>query len=312
MEFVWGHSGRYNDFSRYFRRQFDGKVQKISVDGGFTCPNRDGSISRSGCSYCNNDTFNPDYCRSEKSISRQIEEGIRFFSAKYSNMRFLAYFQAYSGTYAAVPVLKERYREALGDQRVIGLVIATRPDCVNEEILDYLEELSQSCYLKIEFGLESVRDDTLRRINRGHTFSDSVRALEATAERKLHSCAHLILGLPGEHYPDFMEQAKVISTLPVESLKLHQLQIHHGTPMAAAYRRNPGSFHLFPVEEYLELTADYLELLNPSLVIERFVSQAPPAMVIAPNWGLKNFEFTARLEKLLKKRDSWQGKQYSI
>lgn len=310
MQFEWGHSGRYNDFSSYFRKQFDGRVQKISVDGGFTCPNRDGSKAWNGCSYCNNKTFNPDYCRLEKTISDQVREGINFFSRKYSSMRYLVYFQAYSNTYADLSVLKERYEEALANPKVIGLVLGTRPDCVNEEILDYLAELSRSFYIMIEFGLESVKDETLRRINRGHSFAESVKALEAATKRNLHTCAHLILGLPGENYDDFLNQSRVISKLPVENLKLHQLQIHRGTRMAVEYLRDPAHFNLFSVEDYLDLVVDYLELLNPAMVIERFVSQAPSGMVIAPKWGLKNYEFTAKLEKRLEARLTWQGKRY--
>lgn len=310
LQFAWGHSGRYNDFSSYFKKQFSGRVQKVSVDGGFSCPNRDGSKALHGCSYCNNKTFNPEYCRLEKSISDQVHEGINFFSGKYISMRFLAYFQAYSNTYAELPVLKERYEEALAHPKVVGLVLGTRPDCVNEEIFDYLAELSQSCYVMIEFGLESVKDETLKRINRGHSFSESVRALEEAARRHIHTCAHLILGLPGEDYDDFLNQARIISQLPVENLKLHQLQIHRGTRMAVEYLRNPDDFNLFTVEAYLDLVIDYLELLNPAIVMERFVSQAPSEMVIAPKWGLKNFEFVAKLKKRMEARSTWQGRLY--
>ncbi|MDD4192887.1 MAG: TIGR01212 family radical SAM protein [Mangrovibacterium sp.] len=310
MHFPWGHSGRYNDFSSFFRKQFAGRVQKIAVDGGFSCPNRDGKKALNGCSYCNNKTFSPEYCRLEKSINSQIDEGIRFFSRKYPSMQFLAYFQAYSNTYAPLQVLKERYEEALAHPGIIGLVLGTRPDCVNEEILDYLVALSRRCYVMIEYGLESVKDETLIRINRGHSFADSVKALEETAKRGIHTCAHLILGLPGENEDDFLTQAGVVSQLPVENLKLHQLQIHRGTRMAVEYLRNPDGFHLFTVDAYLDLVVDYLELLNPKIVVERFVSQAPPEMVIAPRWGLKNFEFTAKLEKRLHERVTWQGKRF--
>ncbi len=310
MHFPWGHSGRYNDFSSFFRKQFAGRVQKIAVDGGFSCPNRDGKKALNGCSYCNNKTFSPEYCRLEKSINSQIDEGIRFFSRKYPSMQFLAYFQAYSNTYAPLPVLKERYEEALAHPGIIGLVLGTRPDCVNEETLDYLAALSRRCYVMIEYGLESVKDETLIRINRGHSFADSVKALEETAKRGIHTCAHLILGLPGENEDDFLNQAGVVSQLPVENLKLHQLQIHRGTRMAVEYLRNPDDFHLFTVDAYLDLVVDYLELLNPKIVVERFVSQAPPEMVIAPRWGLKNFEFTAKLEKRLHERVTWQGKRF--
>ena len=310
QQFSWGHSKRYNDFSTYFRQKFDGRVQKVSVDAGFTCPNRDGTIAWDGCSYCNNNTFKPDYCRMEKSLTEQLHQGIKFFSKKYHSMRFLAYFQAYTNTYADFAVLKARYEEALSHPDVIGLVIGTRPDCINEEILDYLEELSRRCYVMIEFGVESVKDETLMRINRGHSFAVAQEALRETARRNIHNCAHLILGLPGESRADFLEQARVISQLPVENLKLHQLQIHRGTRMASEYQRDPSDFNLFSVEEYIELVVDYMELLNPDIVVERFVSQAPPGMVLAPDWGLKNFEFVAKLEKRLAERDTWQGRLF--
>ncbi|WP_423127500.1 TIGR01212 family radical SAM protein [Gaoshiqia sp. Z1-71] len=310
QKFPWGHQKRYNDFPTYFRNKFTDRVQKVSVDAGFTCPNRDGSKALNGCSYCNNKTFKPDYCRLEKSISEQLYEGVEFFARKYKSMRFLAYFQAYSNTYADLPVLKERYEEALSHPKVIGLVLGTRPDCVNEEILDYLAGLSERCYLMVEFGIESVNDHTLRHINRGHQFAEARWALEETARRNIHNCAHLILGLPGENRDDFLRQARVISQLPVENLKLHQLQIHKGTRMALEYELHPEAFQLFSVEEYIDLVVDYLELLNPAIVVERFVSQAPAGMVIAPNWGLKNFEFAAKLEKRLEERATWQGRLF--
>ena len=307
-QFLWGHSGRYNDFSRYFRKSFDYRVQKLSIDGGFTCPNRDGSKSRNGCHYCNNESFNPEYCRQEKSIRNQVQEGINFFSRKYKSMKYLAYFQAYSNTYGCLEVLKERYEEALTHPDVVGIVIATRPDCVGEKTLDYIKELSNKYYVMVEFGVETIKDDTLKHINRGHSFDDSTKAIMITAERGISTCVHMILGLPGEGRDDFLEQARVISKLPVKILKLHQLQIHTGTMMASEYRKNPENFHLFTLDEYLELIVDYLELLNPAIVVERFVSQAPSDMVLAPKWGLKNYEFTAKLEKLLEVRQTWQGR----
>ncbi len=308
QQFPWGHNRRYNDFPGYFKNKFQGRVQKVSVDAGFTCPNRDGTKALNGCSYCNNTTFKPDYCRLEKSISEQVQQGIDFFAKKYKSMRFLAYFQAYTNTYAPVKVLKERYEEALQNPKVVGLVIGTRPDCISGEVLDYLEKISKDFYVMVEFGVESVKNETLQRINRGHLYEHSIQAIEETAQRGIHNCAHLILGLPGEDRSDFLIQAKEISKLPVENLKLHQLQIHKGTKMASDYEKQPGEFHLFSADEYLELVVDYLEHLNPSIIVERFVSQAPPNMLIAPKWGLKNFEFVAKLEKLLEKRQTWQGR----
>jgi len=310
MDYYWGHRKRYNDFSTYFRKIFNGRVQKVSVDAGFSCPNRDGTKGVGGCSYCNNKTFKPGYCNSKTSVTEQLEEGIRFFSKKYSVMQFLAYFQAYSNTYAPLEKLKMLYTEALQSPKIIGLVIATRPDCVDREILDYLAELSSKYYVMLEFGIESHRNDTLRRVNRGHSFEESAWALEETARRGIHNCAHLILGLPGETYSDFIDQAKSLSQLPVENLKLHQLQVHRGTRLYKDYLQNPGDFRFFSIEEYVDLVVDYLEVLNPAIVVERFISQAPPGMVVAPAWGLKNFEFVAKVEKRLEERKTWQGRLY--
>lgn len=309
-QFPWGSDKRYNDFSGYFRKKFNGRVQKISVDAGFTCPNRDGSRGTGGCSYCNNQTFSPGYCNLEKSVTDQLTEGIDFFARKYNSMQYLAYFQSYSNTYAPLEDLKKLYEEALAHDRIIGLVIATRPDCVNVEILDYLMVLSQNHYIMVEFGIESHKNSSLDRMNRGHGFDESVWALKETAKRNIHNCAHLILGLPGETEEDWLDQAKVISKLPVENLKLHQLQIHKGTRMYHEYLQNPREFKMFSVDEYLDLTVKYLELLNPDIVVERFVSEAPDVLLVAPRWGLKNFEFTAKLEKLLEARATWQGRLF--
>jgi radical SAM protein (TIGR01212 family) len=309
--FVWGSNKRYNDFSGFFRRKFDGRVQKISIDAGFTCPNRDGSRGTGGCSYCNNSTFSPAYCNLEKSVASQLTEGIEFFSGKYNSMKFLAYFQSYSNTYASLEILKNLYEEALSHKEVIGLVIATRPDCLTPEILDYLQMLAEKYYIMVEFGIESHKNSSLEQINRGHTFEESIKALQETARRKIHNCAHLILGLPGETETDWLDQARVISQLPVENLKLHQLQIHKGTRMYHEYLQDPEQFPMFTVEGYLELVVQYLELLNPEIVVERFVSEAPDELLIAPRWGLKNFEFTAKLEKLLKEKDTWQGRLFA-
>ena len=308
--FLWQGDKRYNDFSGYFRRKFEGRVQKISVDAGFTCPNRDGSKGTGGCSYCNNQTFSPAYCYLEKSVTAQLTEGINFFSRKYASMKYLAYFQAYSNTYAPLENLKLLYNEALSHPQVIGLVIATRPDCLTDEILDTLQLLAQKYYIMVEFGVESHMNQSLERINRGHTFEDSVMAIEETAKRKIHNCAHLILGLPGETELDWLNQARVISKLPVENLKLHQLQIHKNTRMYNDYILNPEMFTMFTVDGYLELMVQYLELLNPEIVVERFVSEAPDELLVAPKWGLKNFEFTAKLEKLLEVKDTWQGRLF--
>jgi len=308
--YSWGHSKRYNDFPTYFKNLFSERVQKVSVDGGFTCPNRDGKKGYGGCTYCNNKTFKPSYCSLENSVTSQVEQGISFFEKKYKSIRFLAYFQAYTSSYAPIENLVQLYEEALKHPKIIGLVVSTRPDALQKELLDYLEDLSKKAYVMVEFGLESHLDSTLDEINRGHTFAESVQALEETSRRGINNGAHLILGLPGERREDWLNQSRVISELPVKNLKLHQLQIHKGTVMEKQFRENPDQFHLFSVEEYVELIVDYLELLNPKIIVERFISQAPPELLIAPKWGLKNFEFVGKVEKRLKERDTWQGRLF--
>ncbi len=309
-KFAWGNNKRYNDYSAYFKKRFEGRVQKISLDAGFTCPNRDGSRSVGGCTYCNNKSFNPDYCRFEQNIAAQIVKGIGFFSAKYPTMRYLAYFQAYSNTYAPVEILRQSYEEALRHPEVIGLVIATRPDCMSDGVLDLLSEFAERCYVSIELGIESFKEETLKRINRGHTVHESIEAIHRIGQRGIDNCIHLILGLPGEEDADFIQQAVTISELPVQSIKLHQLQIHKGTRMAVEYRENPALFNLFEVDPYADLVVRFLEHLNPDVIVQRFVSSAPASMVIAPNWGVKNYEFVAKVEKLLAQRDTWQGKEF--
>ena len=223
-------------------------------------------------------------------------------------MEYLVYFQSYTNTYAPVSLLRELYTEALQFPGVIGLVIATRPDCLDSEVLDLLEELSLKYYIMVEIGVETINNHTLKRINRGHTWEESVIAFEETSRRKIHNCAHLILGLPGEEYIDLIRQAQAISSLPVENIKLHQLQIHTGTAMASQYQRFPEQFNLFTVEGYAGLVVNYLENLNPAIVVERFVSSAPEHMVIAPKWGMKNYEFVAKVEKRLVEENTWQGR----
>jgi len=312
FNYPWNHDKRYNDFSTHFRTIFEGRVQKISVNAGFTCPNRDGTRGRGGCTYCNNKTFQPTYCGLDNLLKIQLDEGIAFFSGKYKTMRYLAYFQSYTNTYAPVQILRELYEEAISYPGVIGLVIATRPDCLSSEVLDLLEELSRKCYVMVELGLETLKDTTLERINRGHTSEESVLALMELARRSIHRCAHLILGLPGEDHGDFIEQARVISTLPVENIKLHQLQIHKGTAMAKEYSLFAERFQLFTVEGYTEMVVDYLENLNSAIIVERFVSSAPDNMVIAPRWGIKNYEFVAKVEKRLLERNTWQGRIWGM
>ena len=288
----------YKDYSHWIREQFPFRVQKISVDAAFSCPNRDGRLSLGGCTFCDNKTFNPSYCNRGKSITQQLEEGKAFFAKKYPEMKYLAYFQAYSNTYAPLEELKRKYEEALAVDDVVGLVIGTRPDCVSDEALDYLQQLNQRTFLIVEYGIESANDNTLRRINRGHTFDCSRQAIIKAHQRGIITCGHIILGLPGEDEEEMLHQASTISQLPLDILKLHQLQIIKGTPLAKEYEAHP--FHVFSAEEYVNLVIRYVSQLRNDLVLERFVSQSPPNMVIAPKWGLKNHEFTDLLNKRIR------------
>lgn len=276
----------------------DIRVQKIAIDAGFSCPNRDGTISTGGCTFCNNATFNPAYCQPQKTVTQQLLEGKQFFSRKYPQMKYLAYFQAYSNTYAPLSRLQALYEEALRVPDVIGIVIATRPDCIDEEKLQYLEDLNRRTFLLIEYGVESCNDDTLRRINRGHTFQCSVDAITATHDRGIRTGAHLIFGLPGEDRDEIIRQAPMVNSLPIDILKIHQLQIIRGTQLAQQYLEKP--FPLFTLDEYLHLIADYIPLLRKDILLDRFVSQSPKNLLIAPSWGIKNHEFTDKLQSLLK------------
>lgn len=301
----------YNDFGNWLRGQFPFKVQKISLNAGFTCPNRDGTVGWGGCTYCNNQTFNPDYCRTDKSVSQQLAEGQQFFARKYPDMRYLAYFQAYTNTYGEVKQLMNLYEEALATDRVVGLVIGTRPDCMPDSLLDYLEELNRRTFLLVEYGIESTSDKTLERINRGHTFAQAADAVRRTVARGIRVGGHVILGLPGEGHDELMLQAGTLSQLPLATLKMHQLQLIRGTRMAMQYEESPADFHLYEVDEYIDLVIDYIERLRPDLVLERFVSQSPRSLLIAPDWGLKNHEFTDRVRRRMLERESWQGKRCS-
>lgn len=295
----------YNSYGAWIRRKFPFRVQKISVDGGFSCPNRDGTVSYGGCSFCDNRSFNPAYCVSGASITEQIETGKRFFQRKYPEMKYLAYFQAYSNTYADTDTLRRRYSEALECEDVVGLIIGTRPDCVDENILNLLEEFSRQTFLTVEYGIESTLNKTLLRIGRGHTFECCKKAIEATAERGITTGGHVIIGLPGETPQDIEMQATEISRTRLDILKIHQLQIIRGTRLAAEYAERP--FHVFSVDEYIKTIANYIRRLREDIVIERFVSQSPKGMAIAPNWGLKNHEFTDRLNNYLEKQGVNQG-----
>ena len=310
--YPWGDERRYNSYAAYFRRRFGERVQKVAINAGFTCPNRDGKVGFGGCTFCNNEAFTPSYCQPSKSITQQIEEGIEFHRRRYRTAsRYLAYFQSFSNTYAPLEVLRERYLEALSHPEVVGVVVGTRPDCVNEEILDFFAELAKEYYVTIEYGIESTYDDTLKAINRGHDFECARRAVEMTAERGLSVGAHFVLGLPGESDEMILEQVERINALPLTTIKFHQLQVFKGTAMEREYDEHPERFRFWELEEYLDLFTEILRRLRPDIVVERFASEAPPRYHHGRNWGLvRNETLWNMLEKRLTERNAWQGELY--
>lgn len=337
---------RYNSFVGYYRRKYGERLQKLVLDAGFSCPNRDGTVGRGGCTYCDNAAFHPGYSTPGKPLLTQIDEGIEFQRVRYPRARhYLAYFQVYSNTYGTLERLKALYEEVLGHPEVVGIVIGTRPDCVDEEKLDYLADLASGRVLKnwrrslrqargpntpvaesaeasettltapivvVEYGIESCRDTTLRHINRGHDFACARKAVEMTASRGLDTGAHFILGLPGETRDMLIEQSDLISSLPLRSVKFHQLQIVKGTSMEKEYAADPSAFYRPGLDEYLDLVTDILERLRPDLYIERVAGEVPPRFVNDTTWGLvRNFEILRMLDKRLEARDAWQGRLYS-
>ncbi|MDR1552463.1 MAG: TIGR01212 family radical SAM protein [Prevotellaceae bacterium] len=312
MIYAWGDSRRFNSYAGYFRRTFGRRVQKLAIDAGFTCPNRDGTLAFNGCTYCNNKAFNPSYCDTAKTITQQINEGIEFHANRYRRAEsFLAYFQAFSNTYASVEVLKQRYGEALAHPKVTGLVIGTRPDCVDEEILDFLAQISKTKYLIVEYGIESCYNQTLKRINRGHNFEKSVWAIETTAQRGIKCGAHIIFGLPGETVQMMFDEVNILSNLPLDTVKFHQLQIIKDTAMEREFTDKPQDFHVFDVEEYIDFFVKFAERLNPEIVVERFVGEAPPRYLSQSAWSLlRNDRLIAMFEKRLEELDTYQGKYF--
>jgi uncharacterized protein len=311
-DYPWGHRRRFNAYSDYFKKNYGSRLQKVSIDAGFTCPNRDGMSGEGGCTYCNNDAFNPSYCSPSKSISQQLAEGIEFLKKRYRQpASFLAYFQAYSNTYAPVSRLKTLYDEALTFPGVTGLIIGTRPDCIDDDKLDYFRELSEKYFIAIEYGVESCYDKTLLRINRGHTFNQAVEAIEKTAEAGIRTGAHFIFGLPGESREEMLKEADLISGLPLHTVKFHQLQIIKGTKMESEYRKNPEDFSLFSFEDYVDFFINFLERLNPEIVVERFTGEAPPKYLLEQKWNMKRTDEIVRIiEKELEERNTWQGRLY--
>ena len=310
----WGDDRPFNSYAGYFRRTFGGRVQKVTVNAGFTCPNRDGKVGTGGCTFCNNGAFTPSYCQPSKSVTQQIEEGIEFHRNRYRTAScYLAYFQSFSNTYAPLDRLRELYDEALAHPEVAGIVVGTRPDCVDDEKLDYFASLvrERGKYVTIEYGIESVNDRTLQQINRGHDFATARRAVEMTAERGLNVGAHFILGLPGESDEELIAQTEIINSLPLTTIKFHQLQVFANTTMAEQYDQDPSRFRFWEVGEYIDLFVEILRRLRPDIVVERFASEAPPRYHYGRNWGLiRNETLLAMLEQRLRERGAYQGELY--
>ncbi|GAB4369791.1 MAG: TIGR01212 family radical SAM protein [Calditrichia bacterium] len=309
-KFSWGTTRRYNAYVDYLRQRFGGRLQKVIVDAGFTCPNRDGTKGYGGCTYCNNDSFKPPYCQPDMSIAQQVEAGIEFLSRRYKTERFLVYFQPYSNTYAPLSRLQDLYEQALQDPRVVGLAIGTRSDCIDREKLTYLQQLAQRCYLTIEYGLESPYDKTLSWIRRMHDFRNWARAVEMTAGRGIHICAHVILGFPTETREEMLNTARIISDYPIDYLKIHHLHIVEKTVLAQIYRKAP--FPLPGYREYIDLVVEFLQRLRPDIKLQRLVGETHPRFLIAPNWGLRADVIQRHIEEELEKRDVWQGKRFEV
>lgn len=311
MQFAWGNSRRFHSLADQYKQRYGTRVQKVSLHAGFTCPNRDGTVGTGGCTFCNNQGFSPSYCHETDSITSQLDKGLRFLRKRYKRARlFMAYFQAYSNTYDEIPVLQKRYQEALAHPDISGISVGTRPDCVDDPKLDYLAELAEEYMVSVEYGVETCDEETLIKINRGHTFEDSVKAIEKTAARGLHTAIHLILGLPGQSRQQMLEQSQIISRLPIHSVKFHQLQIVRETPMAREYASNPENFSFFQPDEYVDFMVEFLENLRADIAIERFAGEVPPAYNLRQSWsGLRSDQIIKRIENKLEQRNSWQGKK---
>jgi len=303
---------RFYSYKQFLQEKFGARIQKLTIDAGFTCPNRDGTVGRGGCSYCLNDAFNPSYCTPVKTVKQQLEEGIQFHQNRYRRAdSFLAYFQAYSNTYLPLNEMKRKYEDALQHPDIKGIVIGTRPDCIDEEKLDYFAELNEKMFISIEYGLESIHNETLEHINRGHDFEQSVKALQMTQSRGIHTGAHFIFGLPFETPELWMKDVQTINQLPINSVKFHQLQIIKGTKIEAEFATNPERFHLFSIDNYIPFIVDFVEYLSPTLVIERFAGEVPPRYLAVNTWGTTRYDVILnKIEKEFEKRDSFQGKKF--
>ena len=313
--FSFADNRRWNSSVGWFKRTIGERVQKVTINAGFTCPNRDGLLGTRGCTYCLNEAFTPSYCQPQKSITQQIEEGIEFHAVRYRRAeKFIAYFQSFSNTYAPLEKLKQIYAQALQHPKIIGISVGTRPDCIDDEKLNYFSDLmKQGKFVQIEYGVESCYDRSLERIRRGHTFAQAEKAIEQTAAKGIKTGAHFIFGLPNETRQQMIDSAAIISKLPLDSVKFHQLQIIKGTDMEAEFAAQPNDFTTFTLHEYIDFFIDFLEQLSPNIVIERFIGEVPPRFVNHTPWGLlRNVEILRMLDQRLEERNTWQGKAFGV
>jgi hypothetical protein len=301
---------RYNSFGSYVKKRFGATVYKVNVDAGFTCPNRDGTLGTSGCIYCNNDSFKPNSCRPSLSVREQIINGIEYVKKRYKAEKFLVYFQPYTNTYAPVHELENLYEDALSETSVIGLAIGTRPDAVDEEKIALLESLAERYLIIVEYGMQSIYDRSLEFINRGHNYDAFGKALELTKNRGILIGAHIIVGFPTETREEMLSMADELSRLPIDFLKIHQLQVIKDTPLEIIYKENP--FHVFEYGEYIEFVVDFLERLSSRIVLQRLFATAPDSILIAPQWGKTRQEILRDIETRLEVRDTFQGKKLKV
>lgn len=299
---------RYNSYNTYLRERFGCRVQKVSVDVGFTCPNRDGTVATGGCVYCNNDSFVPPYARLRVSLDDQIRTGMQYLKRRFKSEKFIIYFQAYTNTYDNIERLERLYREALEHNDVVGLAVGTRSDCVDEEKIKLFENLSKDWFVTLEYGIESIYDRTLEFMNRGHNYQSVIDAIKITKGRGIHIGAHIIVGFPSETEDEMLSMADEVSELDIDFLKVHNLHIVRNTPLARMYAKEP--FNLFTYEEYLQFISRFIERLSPKIVLERLFTDTPQDLLVAPVWNKTHIEFLNGIEVELQRRDTYQGKLF--
>lgn len=299
---------RYNNYNSYLKEKFGCRVHKVSVDVGFTCPNRDGNVAIGGCIYCNNDSFVPSYARSRVSLQDQIRTGMEYLKKRFKAEKFIIYFQAYTNTYDKIEKLEKLYREALDNENVVGLAIGTRSDCVDEKKIKLFEDLAKDWFVTIEYGIESIYDKTLEYMNRGHNYQSLLEAIQITRKQGINIGAHIIVGFPTETRDEMLQMADEISRLKIDFLKVHNLHVVKNTPLARMYAKDP--FHVFNYEEYIDFISRFIEQLSPKIVLERLFTDTPQNLLIAPRWNKTHTEILRGIEMELERRNTYQGRLF--